>query len=424
MLQPRSPRAARIWSENGGTSASSRRELPVEQRNEARRPARDDGGCAPARDEHPDLAEEVARAERRERLAVADDLGLAVDDRVEVVGEVVPVDDLRPLGHRDLVGDRRDSRAVHPRGGRREGDRLENGGLDAHAARSSHASVARGKPILRIDTFGAAIATTQAARGSTVRGGGLERRPQGGQLVPLARDHTAVELQEEHAVVGQARGGLVDEAPVAVETVARAEDGLERFGREVGMGRGRGRRDVRENRDDDVEPPGQRPQQVAPADVDAVRDPWRSVSTQASSAAAALVSLAQTSACGQASAIATASAPLPVPMSAIRAGRSPTRARAAATSGSLVARGVITRPGRPSSVRPSKVISCTRGSCLAGDGSYVFSPRRLSSAQARKQAAPSEVFTFAAWRGRRTSLTTGRRSPPRQRRRRRRSRAG
>jgi hypothetical protein len=52
--------------------------------------------------------------------------------------------------------------------------------------------------------------------------------------------------------------------------------------------------------------------------------------------------------------MASAIAPEPVPTSATRSGRSPMRSRAAATSFSLAARGVMTSPGSVLTGSPAK----------------------------------------------------------------------
>ena len=83
-----------------------------------------------------------------------------------------------------------------------------------------------------------------------------------------------------------------------------------------------------------------------------------------------LGSVAHTSAPGQTDAIATAIAPEPVPTSAMRARRPPTRAAAAATSCSLAGRGVITFPGALNSLRPLKPTCVTSRRCRGDEGSY------------------------------------------------------
>ena len=76
-----------------------------------------------------------------------------------------------------------------------------------------------------------------------------------------------------------------------------------------------------------------------------------------------LVSVAQTSTPGHMRAIAIATAAPPVPTSATRARRLASRAHASETIRSLAWRGVITRPGALSKVRPPNVTSSTQDSC-------------------------------------------------------------
>ena len=63
-------------------------ELAREHRDDGHRPRGDDRGGAGARDQQPDLADHVARADRRDELVAAADLRLALLDHEEVVGEL------------------------------------------------------------------------------------------------------------------------------------------------------------------------------------------------------------------------------------------------------------------------------------------------------------------------------------------------
>src|SRR5262249_34846666 len=106
-------------------------ELGAGEHEQAHGRARDDGrGALPAPVEQPDLAEELAGLDGGHLLAVAVDVGAALDDDEELLGVAALDGEPLPGGDVDLLGQARDVPAAALGDGLEERDRWD--GLDVH----------------------------------------------------------------------------------------------------------------------------------------------------------------------------------------------------------------------------------------------------------------------------------------------------